>query len=188
MPRVAPSHDVLEKSIDGFIYCLGQLFSYFHWGNHIESNLRKHCKEEIDAKKAQIVENITIEGTLLFMRKVEDFFRPRPQKDEESDDLRAYDFPGYSGAGWIFSKNKRVEINKHVAHVTTRGVTHGKVDWKIFEGVEIICQKAFPFLDYLTEDFLKDNTEKSEALKRKKALLSEYRNLNIQWIKTNRTS
>jgi len=183
MPRVAPSHDVLEKSIDGFVYCLEQLFSYIHWEDHIKSNLRKHCKEEIDAKKAQIVENITIEGTLLFFRKVNEFFRDRPPKDEESDDLRAYDFPGYSGAGWIFFSEERTEINKHVAHVTTRGATDGKVDWKIFEGIEKICQKAFPFLDYLTEDFLKDNPEKSEALKRKKALLSEYRNLNIQFIK-----
>src|SRR4051812_30264874 len=96
-PRISPSQAELDQSVEHIIYVMNQCSTYFVWWVHIKPRLIADLHP--DGAYMTIINNSAIEATLLFVRKLNEFFRERPKNDERDDDLRAYDFPGFKAVG-----------------------------------------------------------------------------------------
>lgn len=93
--------------------------------------------------------------------------------DERDDDLRAYDFPGFKDTGDFLHPNDYEQLHKRVGHMTLRQARDGKISWEIHDAVKMAIAKSLPFLDFLTNEFYTQNSEKrnyvliaKDALKR----------------------
>jgi hypothetical protein len=67
----------------------------------------------------RLIGNALLESALIHLRALDDFFYREPNKDTK-DDVFAVDYAG----GWtlipLLTKDERADINKRLAHITTR--------------------------------------------------------------------
>src|SRR5260370_7845255 len=106
-----------------------QCCAYFLWRHQIRPGLSQHS--EADGAYLQVIENSIIEGTLLFIRKLNEFFKQRPNRDEKDDDLRAYDFLGFKNLGEFIMQKDYEQLHNPVVHMTLRVSRAGKVGWEM---------------------------------------------------------
>ncbi len=132
--RVSPSQAELDKSVEDIIYVMYQCSTYFVWWVHIKPKL---SHPERQASHLTIIQNSIIEATLLFVRKLNEFFKDRPKEDEQDDDLRAYDFAGFKGVGVFLHPTDYQQLHKRVGHMTLKQVREGKVAWEIHGAVKL---------------------------------------------------
>jgi hypothetical protein len=157
-PRVPPSQAELDKSVEDIIYVMDQCSTYFVWWVHIKPMLSQHPQP----RYVRIIQNGVIESTLLFIRKLNEFFKERPKVDEKDDDLRAYDFPGFKEVGTFLRPDDYEQLHKRVGHMTLQQVREGKVAWEIDDGVKLAFAKSELFLEFLVSKLYASNSERRQ--------------------------
>ena len=159
-PRIPPSQGELDKSVEDIVYVMSQCSTYFVWWVHIKPKLTGHV--HADCAHMTIIHNGVVEATLLFVRKLNEFFRERPKVDEKDDDLRAYDFPGFKAVGPFLHPGDYEQLHKRVGHMTLQQVRSGKVSWEIHNAVKLALAKSVSFLDFLVDDLYSSNADRRE--------------------------
>ena len=81
------------------------------------------------------------------LRDLDDFFTPRGKNSRE-DDLRASDFGSTDGRSFL-SDTERDNINKLIAHTTTRGAANPNARWDAWELTVKAVSQATAFLKWL---------------------------------------
>ena len=146
-------------------------FAYFLWWTQIRPIL-----EGVELSNRDIVivlqKNTVVEGTLLSIRKINDFFRPRGEANEKEDDVFSYDFHGFKGAGKFLQPDDFSELHKRVGHITLREIRHGKVSWEMHRAVVAAATKYIEFTKFLqSEFFATDEGRKQHAVDSERIIL-----------------
>ena len=157
----------LESLAFDITYVIEQCFSFFNWEYCIMPGIQSVQPDNFTQNSIQLIKNATIEATLMFMRKLNAFFTSKKQ-NRESDDVYAFDFPGFTKIGWFLSKEQVDELNLRVGHVTLIEARMGKKQWPIADWVNAAMEKSIPFIDYLLEDFFEEGSEKWLIINRRK--------------------
>jgi hypothetical protein len=93
---------------------------------HIVPLLKKSgAKKEVIMAHA----NASLESQLLFLRKVNEFFKPLSDGGLQEHDLRAEHYRDYKTPGVFLSREEVTEINRRVGHITLMEVRYSKKDW-----------------------------------------------------------
>lgn len=150
-----PKPEELERALwDDMGYTILQCFTAHEiFGSTIVPALQR---AGVDRKLIAVHGNASLECRLLFLRKVNEFFKPFPipkkEKPLKDDDLRAVHY-GFETKGPFLSKDEENEINKRVGHITLAEVRHGKKDWKemIDNRLPEALDRLMEFLDFLRE-------------------------------------
>src|SRR5437868_3036771 len=101
MPKAPPSHQQLESAIPIIYHEMGQMFAYYFWW-HAREILSRETGFREDGMPHGTLQNSAIVASLLAVRKLNEFFKTRPpNNNERDDDLRGYDFPGYTATGSV---------------------------------------------------------------------------------------
>jgi hypothetical protein len=158
-----PSSDELEKGIEHIGYATLQA-CVAHDLYHIEviPVLRKNGISE-DA--IHIVNNASLESQLLFLRKLNEFFKRLPKEKEKplkEDDLRAEHYFGFKSPGPFLDDSAEKEIHKAVAHITLREVREGKKNWtELIRGS--VPKAIITSLEFFR--FLRDSNQLSSSMR-----------------------
>lgn len=110
MPQNGPTREQLERTVPEILRVINQshgLLAWYEW--------RLSIPRLTDGAEGVIIWNAVFEGTLLNLRKLNEFFIPRRNHDRD-DDIRATDFPGFTGQCQFLSSNDLAEIHKRFAH------------------------------------------------------------------------
>lgn len=117
-------------------------------------------KSGIDEGLIQILNNSCLESQLLFLRKLNEFFKrlPDPKKKErplKQDDLRAEHYSGFKSPGAFLSDQDEDEIHKRVGHITLIEVRHGKKDWNelVTDSLPIAIDRLLQFCCFLRDSY-----------------------------------
>jgi hypothetical protein len=150
--RTSPTRAELEASTDLLFGAMTSCFAYFLWWTRIRPIL-----ESVELPNRDIVialqKNTVVEGTLLSIRKINDFFRPLGESNEKEDDVFSYDFHGFKGAGKFLLPDDFSELHKRVGHLTLREIRHGKVSWEMHRAVVAAATKYIEFTKFLQSEF-----------------------------------
>lgn len=115
--RTSPTRAELEATADLLFGVMTSCFAYFLWWTRIRPLL-----ESANLPNRGIVialqSNTVVEGTLLSIRKINDFFRPSGGSNEKEDDVFSYDFHGFRGAGKFLHPDDFSELHKRVLRRT----------------------------------------------------------------------
>jgi len=133
--------------------------------------------ESVELPNREIVialhKNTVVEGTLLSIRKINDFFRPPEESNEKEDDVFSYDFHGFKGVGKFLDLDDFSELHKRVGHITLREIRHGKVSWEMHHAVVAAATKYIEFTKFLqSEFFATDEGRKQKAADSERIILS----------------
>lgn len=90
-----------------------------------------------------------MKGTLLDIRKLNDFFRGA--KNPKPEDFFAADFPTFADQGEFISAPDLEDLHRRIAHMTLRSPKCANFD--ILKAVELGMSRYEPFLDYLANEF-----------------------------------
>lgn len=142
----------LEAIVPEVLRVIGQSYAFFLWFTHVHPGL----KESKPGYKL-VVKNCLLEGTLLNLRKLDEFFNTGEKT--KLDDARAYDFPGFVGTGRFLQPNGRTMIHKKTAHLTYNA---SRVEWNMATEMKAALSNSIPFLDYLINTFFACQPEKAE--------------------------
>ncbi len=164
-PRNIPTQNELDSSVTDILYVMIQCSAYFSWHVHIKPKLNQP-----DPALVKIVQNSVIDGSLLSIRKLNEFFKTRPKVDEKDDDLRAYDFLNFNNVGEFLNSKSKEEINKRIGHLTLKEAREGTGLWEIHKAVKLALSKSFSFLDFLIDEFYVNKPEKKGFAIEAKAL------------------
>jgi hypothetical protein len=161
--RTPPTQPKLEASTDLLFGVMSSCFAYFLWWTQVRPLL-----ENADLLDREIViqmqSNAVVEGTLLSIRKVNDFFRPSAGSKEMEDDVFSYDFRGFKATGKFLHPDNFSELHKRVGHITLREIRHGKVSWEMHRAVVAAATKYIEFAQFLQNEFFAQNeTRKHHA-------------------------
>jgi len=153
--------DIIYAAIPDVIYTINQCLSLHIWIKKIMLTFTADIGESMKDYNMQIVHNAVLESNLLFLRKLNEFFGKRSQKDGD-ETIRAYHFGDFQDNGWFLTPDEHDELNLRVAHISHFEVTKGKRNWEdIFtQKVPIALEKAKNFLS-----FLMSNSEIEKELK-----------------------
>ena len=99
-------------------------FTLYHWIRQVFPMLHEHPRFQEASFEIFTVKNACVESTLLSVRDIDDFFRPRVVSDRGSD-LRATDFYGFKSPGPFLFATERESINQWIAHLTYAPVWTG---------------------------------------------------------------
>jgi hypothetical protein len=167
--RTPPTRAELEASTDLVFGAMTNCFAYFLWWTRIRPIL-----ESVELPNRDIVitlqKNTVVEGTLLSIRKINDFFRLPEESNEKEDDVFSYDFHGFKGAGKFILPD---ELHKRVGHITLREIRHGKVSWEMHRDVVAAATKYIEFTKFLqSEFFATDEGRKQQAADSERIILN----------------
>jgi hypothetical protein len=170
--RTLPTRAELEASTGLLFDVMTSCFAYFLWWSRIRPIL-----ETAELPNRDIVitlqNNTVVEGTLLSIRKINDFFRPPEESNEKEDDVFSYDFHGFKGAGKFLHPDDFPEFHKRVGHITLREIRHGKVSWEMHRAVVAAATKYIEFTKFLqSEFFATDVSRKRQAEDRERIIRS----------------
>lgn len=96
------------------------------------------------------IQNGCLNATLLAIRDLDDFFDPRPK--QRPDDLRATDFGYRIGRGFL-TPAEREDINKLIAHSTTRAAHTPARRWPIWVLADKCANACLAFLEWAQAEF-----------------------------------
>ena len=124
------------------------------------------------------IKNSCVESVLLSVRDLDDFFRPRTDKDRDSD-LRASDFFGYQSPGPFLSDAERASINQWIAHLTyypvwtsTTGIQPDTPrNWNTAELVGKAARAVFKFMDHLHHHLSQRNSDRVSDIQKVRTAL-----------------
>jgi hypothetical protein len=109
--------DELERAINDIAYSIRQgCLAHQHYHYVVIPVLRKNGVPDATVR---IVKNASFEAQLLFLRKLNEFFKPlATDKELEEDDVRAEHYAGFKSPGPFLSRPDEKEIHKRVGHIT----------------------------------------------------------------------
>jgi hypothetical protein len=151
------SHDDVDEELGRKMEYLGErlnrVFSYFFFQFEFEGDedLRSDPSRNPRAWMLETIENACLDTTLLALRDLDDFLRPR-LPNTKPDDLRASDF-GYPGDHSFLTSTEREDINKRVAHTTTVGSASPSFRWDIVELETKGVSQALEFLRWVESEY-----------------------------------
>jgi hypothetical protein len=100
--------------------------------------------------------NASLESQLLFLGKLNEFFKPLPtDKELEKDDLRAEHYSGFKSPGRFLSGADEKEIHKRVGHITLMNVRYGRKNWRelINGSLPIAVDRLLQFFCFLRDSY-----------------------------------
>jgi hypothetical protein len=169
--RQSPTPRELEEATELLFNVMIRCFAYFLWWTRIRPILEKAGLSERDIT---LQRNTVIEGTLLSIRKINDFFRPRGKSsNEQADDVFSYDFQGFSGAAKFLHPDDFSELHKRIGHITLREIRHGKVSWEIHNAVVAAAKKYIEFSRFLQTDFFALNERRKCDAAKSERIITE---------------
>jgi hypothetical protein len=116
----------LEKAIPDIGYAIHQCLAH----NIYRADIHPYLKQQgIDAIKVGMTTNASLESNLLFLRRLNEFFKPLSDGYVRPDDLRAEHYWGFKSPGPFLSSTEESEINKRVGHITLSEARLGKKNW-----------------------------------------------------------
>ncbi len=99
----------------------------------------------------QTIQNGCFHASLIAIRDLDDFFKPRDSKSKP-DDLKASDF-GYTACRGFLTMSERVAINKLIAHTTIVGAQSQGFRWDIWELTSKCVAQSFEFLKWIESHY-----------------------------------
>ena len=162
---MTPSKEEAFKALPDILYVIDQCMASHVWGQRVKPILEGSVGHLVDKSIVQIVENSTIESTLIFLRKLNEFFGTRPQNADD-DALRAYHFGDFKNNGWFLTKAESAELHILVGHMSVEEVRHGKKVWPIEDYVLRALSKACSFLTFISQSSDVDRTTANQVTKK----------------------
>ena len=173
-PKRIPKEEELIKAIPLVYSRLHRGFAMYIWITRVHPMLRDHPDYENRRTELISIKSACVESTLISIRDLDDFFRPRTQNDWDSD-MRATDYFDFKSSGAFLSQDERTSINQHIAHLTYQPVWEqcaelemDTLKTKEFDTAALLEKAAravFAFLTYLEEKLPADHSEAIEAIK-----------------------
>jgi hypothetical protein len=134
MPRSCdppPTRDELKKAVPDLFYAAAQAASFGYF-TLFERGQNFYALQTKIPKADRILNNVSLESSLLFIRKTTEFFKRQSPKDA-NDTLFAYRYlPKWQGS-WVVDKDLYRQMHKRVGHITVMEARYGKVGWPIAE-------------------------------------------------------
>jgi hypothetical protein len=155
-PEKARTPDELEQALEDIGYVVLQCFAahqIFH--DTIAPALRK---SGIHEDLIHAVNNASLESQLLFLRKLNEFFKHLPKEKEKplkEDDLRAEHYSGFESPGAFLSDPDEDELHKRVGHITLMQVRYGEKNWaELIKGsLPIAVDRLLKFFVFLRDSY-----------------------------------
>jgi hypothetical protein len=144
----------LENVAFDIAYAIIQCSSFIIW----ELNEKQFNKPDRYRRNHNVFRNSLLEAHLLFIRKLNAFFSSK-KSNREQDDIYAFDFPGFDKVGYFLEIQEKDELSLRVGHISLREARYGKKDWPYYDWYIKAIEKSLPFLDYLIEDFFKEQKD-----------------------------
>ena len=152
-PEKPPTPDELEQALKGDIfYAIQQITAHRLFQKIIIPVLKeKNLHNEI-----HILNNTSLESHLMFLRKLNEFFKHLPEEKEKplkEDDLRAEHYWDFQSSGPFLSDQDEAEIHKRVGHITLIEVRHGGKDWAelVAGSMPIVVARLLEFFRFLRD-------------------------------------
>ncbi|MFT5028079.1 MAG: hypothetical protein ACI9VS_000499 [Candidatus Binatia bacterium] len=159
--RTPPTSVELDEAVSLVFDAVSRCFAYFRWWTRVRPVLIAATLHETDIVLQQ---NAVIEGTLLSIRKVNDFFRTRGNSRELEDDIFSYDFTGFGQTGKFLHPDDFTEIHKRIGHITLRQIREGRVTWSIQDATIAAATKFVDFAKFLeTSFYASDESSRQKA-------------------------
>jgi len=160
-----PTHSriILEQSADRIFHNAMQLFSYYAWITKIAPTLKEGELGSIDFVYFSITQNAVLDGYLINLRRLNEFFSKRRRNEERADDLRAYHF-GFPQIGRFLDEPDMTKIHKRIAHATTQAIITNRDFYEIFLSTELALKHCFKFFEFLKTSFYGPENPKSKQL------------------------
>ena len=152
MPKSScvPTRNDLERLVPEIVRVINQSYAYLLWFTHVFPGLT-----ETERGYRLVIQNNLFEGTLLNLRKLNEFFKTGEKRD---DDARAHHFPGFTEDSTFLKESDLKKIHKSLAHLTY----HNELgSWNMAKAMEAALKSSLPFLDYLIRDFYGGDEEKA---------------------------
>lgn len=159
--RTPPTQVELEASTDLLFDVMTRCFAYFLWWTRIRPVLERSGLPERDIT---LQRNTVVEGTLLSIRKVNDFFRSPEKSNEKEDDVFSYDFSGFQGTGKFLHPDDFSELHRRVGHITLSEIRHGKATWEMHRAVVAAATKYLEFTEFLESRFFAVNEARKQQI------------------------
>ncbi len=157
----------LAKAADRVFHYISQLFGYYAWVGKIAPSLESKVEGAPGHLYFVLAQNAVVDGYLINLRRLNEFFstRPKKEKDEKDDDLRAYHF-GFPEIGRFLDEEDMKELHKRIAHSTSRTALIGDVSYEAMKATEMALKHSFQFVEHLLRSFYTDGSSESETMKR----------------------
>jgi hypothetical protein len=159
-PASSERERLLKASNDVF-YLITQVFSYYSWHGHLAIRWKPTTPGRYDHSHTLFVQNAVNESHLMYIRKLNEFFYPRPKLEKHPDDLRAYKF-GFTELGPFMNEHDMEVLHKRVAHPTFMQADQGSATYPAYTLSHAALNHALAFLHFLRINLLKDQPDKRE--------------------------
>ncbi len=163
MPKPIPTPSQLKEAIRLIHGEMAHLFAYWNWWTQARPILLGDVRFNTDkSMQFALIHNSAIVTSLLAVRKLNEFFDARPKK--QNDDLRAYDYPGFTRTGAVINPEDFKEIHKRIGHMTYREVDYGKVTFELYEAVDLLLPRCLEFLEHVKNSLYSDSENKRKEI------------------------
>jgi hypothetical protein len=137
-----------------------QCFTLLVWRNRARPVLKS--VSNFGDENLALLQNAAIEVSLLSVRTLNEFFRPRTSQTRP-DDIVAEDYPGYRTPGAFLTDKESRELNKRLFPITCQSQNLTEVSWNIAEMTVRAATRAADFLQHLVRDDQLSEPERKKA-------------------------
>lgn len=176
---MTPSKEEAFQALPDILYVIDQCMAFHVWRQRVKPELEKFVGHPLDESTVQIIENSTLESTLIFLRKLNEFFSKRHPQNKNDDSLRAYYFGDFIENGWFLTKDEYAELHIRVGHISVEEVRKGKKEWPINDYVYRALSKSFLFLTFISQSSNLDNEMKNPVMSKVELLRTYLDGFNI---------
>jgi hypothetical protein len=145
-----PSIDEAYGAIPDLLYVIDQCLAYSIWTKIVKPKIENSTELKDDREMLGIINNSILESSLMFIRKLNEFFGKKEQGPSD-EALRAYHFGEFTNNGWFLTESEYNELHMRVGHISVEEVRHGKKLWPIDEYLRKGLLKAYSFLVFISE-------------------------------------
>lgn len=176
---VTHSREDLEKAADHIFSHVVGLFSYYVWVIRIAPFIdeRGILQTKGGSYCLPMVSATLVDGVLINLRRLDEFFSTQKKNPKYPDDLRAYDF-GFESAGRFLPTEDSLWIHKLVAHPTIKISKRGIQTFNPSELAEKALTHCFAFLDFLEKTFYGETSVKGKQMQRVTKMIKD---LHQEW-------
>jgi hypothetical protein len=177
--RIATEEDKL-RAIRLLYNRLHRGFTLYLWIDRVYPLLAEHPRAQRTRVEILSVKNACVESTLMSVRDIDDFFRPRTDRSRDND-LHATDFYGFRCPGPFLSAKERDSINRWIAHLTyspiwegTSGLeTEPTKNWDSADLVERAAHAVFGFIDHVEREISRRHVKEADEFRKVRAAFEQ---------------
>jgi hypothetical protein len=144
---MTPNKNEAFNAIPDLLYVIDQCKFIYDWSNKIRPSIPPDIFGEQTDNYIDLIHNSIVESTLMFVRKLNEFFSRRDQ-EKGNEALRASHFGDFPENGWFLTKKEFDELHMRVGHISLEEVRSGKKEWSI-DYIQRALTKAKSFLEFL---------------------------------------